>query len=318
MCKKEKKDKKEKKAKKAKSSGAGASAAQCTLKLVEEHKDLLSPLLSAPSRPPAATARPACLPACPPACLPACHACHAYSSPPARRVRLAVSFPPGLLPAERLSNDEETGMRLELRRNTAGNKRHQYELRAETSTMSYSANNYGPQLFPRNEGPKLLIGVHDKRTGVVRLVAAQQLYQMKTLVKQPRLPLDPPAPDPVKLVGAEAGRAMQEGRRALVSELGSAKAHKKQKSQLAKQISPDAVFSSANLTSDLVGLVQVEAPKPLTPQQARPLHPRFNLSATTPTEVYPREGLIPERAWSLLDVTPVGHAGLEPQTSRAP
>ena len=65
-------------------------------------------------------------------------------------------------------------MRLELRRNTAGNKRHQYELRAETSTMSYSANNYGPQLFPRNEGPKLLIGVHDKRTGVVRLVAAQQ------------------------------------------------------------------------------------------------------------------------------------------------
>ena len=65
-------------------------------------------------------------------------------------------------------------MRLELRRNTTGNKRHQYELRAETSTMSYSANNYGPQLFPRNEGPKLLIGVHDKRTGVVRLVAAQQ------------------------------------------------------------------------------------------------------------------------------------------------
>ena len=116
-------------------------------------------------------------------------------------------------------------MRLELRRNTAGNKRHQYELRAETGMMSYSANNYGPQLFPRNEGPKLLIGVHDKRTGVVRLVAAQQLYQMRTLVKNPRLPLDPPAPDPVKLVGAEAGRAMAEGKRALVSELGSAKAH---------------------------------------------------------------------------------------------
>jgi hypothetical protein len=136
-----------------------------------------------------------------------------------------VAFPPGLLPAERLTNDEETGMRLELRRNTAGNKRHQYELRAETGMMSYSANNYGPQLFPRNEGPKLLIGVHDKRTGVVRLVAAQQLYQMRTLVKNPRLPLDPPAPDPVKLVGAEAGRAMAEGKRALVSELGSAKAH---------------------------------------------------------------------------------------------
>ena len=78
MCKKEKKDKKEKKAKKAKSSGAGASAAQCTLKLVEEHKDLLSPLLSTPSRPPAATARPACLPACPPACLPAMPAMPAH------------------------------------------------------------------------------------------------------------------------------------------------------------------------------------------------------------------------------------------------
>jgi len=278
MCNKEKKDKKdkrekkEKRAKKAQSgeagaSGAGASAAKCTLKLVEERKDLLSPVL--------------------------------------------MSFPPGLLPAERLTNDEETGIRLELRRNTASNRRHQYELRAETSTMSYSANNFGAQLFPRNEGPKLLVGVHDKRTGVVRLVPAQHLYQMKTLVKQPRLPLDPPAPE-VQLVGAEAGRAMQEGKRALVSELGSAKAHKKQKSQLAKQISPDAVFSHANLTSDLVGLVQVEAPKQLTPQQARPLHPRFNLSATSPTEVYPREGLIPERAWSVLDVAPLIAAALDP------
>ena len=65
-------------------------------------------------------------------------------------------------------------MRLELKRNTAQLKRHQYELRAETSTMSYTAHNFGPQLFPRNEGPKLLIGVHDKQTGVVRLVAAQR------------------------------------------------------------------------------------------------------------------------------------------------
>ena len=120
MCKKEKKekkDKKEKRAKKAQSgeagaSGAGASAAQCTLKLVEERKDLLSPVLSAPRRllpPPRARL---CLPACPPAC-------HACSPARARRARLAVSFPPGLLPAERLTNDEETGIRLELRRNTA-------------------------------------------------------------------------------------------------------------------------------------------------------------------------------------------------------
>ena len=71
--------------------------------------------------------------------------------------------------------------------------------------MAYSANNLGAQLFPRNEGPKLLIGVHDKRTGVVRLVPAQHLYQMKSLVKQPRLPLDPPAPDPVRLVGVWSG-----------------------------------------------------------------------------------------------------------------
>ena len=123
MCNKEKKDKKdkrekkEKRAKKAQSgeagaSGAGASAAKCTLKLVEERKDLLSPVLSAPRcllPPPRAR-----LIACPPA-LPPDMPAHAR----ARRARLAVSFPPGLLPAERLTNDEETGIRLELRRNTA-------------------------------------------------------------------------------------------------------------------------------------------------------------------------------------------------------
>ncbi len=81
MCKKEKdtkdkREKKEKRAKKAQSgeagaSGAGASAAQCkcTLKLVEERKDLLSPVLSAPRRllPPPRARLSACLPARPPA-----------------------------------------------------------------------------------------------------------------------------------------------------------------------------------------------------------------------------------------------------------
>ena len=117
MCNKEKKDKKdkrekkEKRAKKAQSGEAGASAAQCTLKLVEERKDLLSPVLSAPHLLPPPRAR---LRGCPPDRPPAMPA-HAR----ARRDRLAVSFPPGLLPAERLTNDEETGIRLELRRNTA-------------------------------------------------------------------------------------------------------------------------------------------------------------------------------------------------------
>ena len=80
MCNKEKKDKKdkrekkEKRAKKAQSgeagaSGAGASAAQCTLKLVEERKDLLSPVLSAPRclLPPPRARLSACLPARAPA-----------------------------------------------------------------------------------------------------------------------------------------------------------------------------------------------------------------------------------------------------------
>ena len=82
-----------------------------------------------------------------------------------------------------MSNDGEKKIEVELRRNAAANKRHNYELRAQTDTMSYSGTNYGPQVgpkFPHNKGPKLLVGVHDKRTGVVRLVAAQQ-YQMREL-----------------------------------------------------------------------------------------------------------------------------------------
>jgi len=208
-----------------------------------------------------------------------------------------VAFPPGLLPVQQLSNEEDTGMRVELRRNTAPRKRHQYELRAETDKMSYAGNNFGPQLLPRNKGPRYLVGVHKKGSGTVRLVSAQQLYQMQPAVKQPRLPLEPPEAR-VEVHGAVA-------KRSLVSELGSAKAQKKQKSELAKQISPAAVFNSANLTADLAGLAQIEAPKPLTPQQQRPLHPLFNLAAATPLEAYPREGLVPPRVWEAIDAEPL-------------
>ena len=74
-----------------------------------------------------------------------------------------------------MSNDGEKKIEVELRRNAAANKRHNYELRAQTDTMSYSGTNYGPQVgpqFPRNKGPKLLVGVHDKRTQETGLVNA--------------------------------------------------------------------------------------------------------------------------------------------------
>ena len=208
-----------------------------------------------------------------------------------------MSFPVGLLPVEHLSNDEDTGMRVELRRNSAARKRHHYELRAETSKMSYSATNYGSQPLPRGKGTKWLVGVHHKPSGTVRLVEAQHLYHMAPRVKQPRLPLDPPE--------SREQISNLQAKRNLVNEMGSAKAQKKQKAEMAKQISPDAVFNSANLSADLASLAQVEAPKPKTPQELRPLHPPFNLLAATPEEAYPREGLIPPRVWDALNAGPL-------------
>ena len=128
--------------------------------------------------------------------------------------------------------------------------------------MSYSATNYGSQPLPRGKGTKWLVGVHHKPSGTVRLVEAQHLYHMAPRVKQPRLPLDPP--------GSREQISNLQAKRNLVNEMGSAKAQKKQMAEMAKQISPDAVFNSANLSADLASLAQVEAPKPKTPQELRP------------------------------------------------
>ena len=99
---------------------------------------------------------------------------------------------------------------------------------------------------------------------------------------------------------------------AAAAALGSAKAQKKQKSELAKQLHPEHVFNRDQLSADLAGLERSEAPQPLTPQQARPLHPRFNLAAATPAEAYPRDGLIPPRAWEALDAAPLLASARDP------
>lgn len=217
---------------------------------------------------------------------------------------LLLHFPSGLPPPSALANTpKEGGLKLRLRRNTKKNRTDQRELQAENETMRYHGANFGADGAAARSGGTLLIGVHHRGSDSVQLVPAAAFFQMRPSVKNPQLTLTPPETaaddDP-------AGRAAENyaQKRKLVASLGSAKAFKKQKQQDAAAVNADSVFNAASLSADIAGAAQAAADGAAPERSARelhPLHPPFDLEATTLAGAYPRGGLIPAHVWATLE-----------------
>ena len=212
-------------------------------------------------------------------------------------------FPAGLPPESTLHN-KEGGLRLELLRRSSEKRKAQLELRAETERMQYAGQNHGRESATVRSGGSLLIGVHNKQTGVTKLLPPSALFVMHQSVKEPRISLDAPtAPEESAAYGAQ--------KRQLVSTLGAAKARKKMDQQAQQAVSADAVFNAASLRSDLSKAADASQTEAGSANRSRdeaamhPLHPPFDLSATTVADAYPRSGLIPDHVWGGLDYAAV-------------
>jgi len=200
-----------------------------------------------------------------------------------------MSFPDGGLPEQLAAAPVSL-----LRRAQGG-----MELRAETELMRYRG------ACPRRSvaDGDLVLGVHRRSTGEVQLFGGP-LFAMQPEVKRPRYTLDAPA-------AAADGGILKQG---LISELGSEKARKKQRTMLAKQVRAEAVFNGSGLSNDVsTALSAAPALQGLTPQQERPGHPPFVLGAKTAREAYPVDGIAPPALWAQLDTKLLVAAGKAPQ-----
>lgn len=209
-------------------------------------------------------------------------------------------FPSGLPPTSTLSGHKDGGLKLELMRKTSSKHKQHQELHAETDMMRYSGQNYGKEGHASRASGAVLIGVHDKTTGVTKIVPASSIFVMQPSVKEPRVSFDPPA-------AAEEAITYAAQKRQLVSTLGASKARKKQDQQAAAAVNADAVFNAASLSADIAGAAQAaHAAATASDTQRnehamRPLLPLFDLAATTVAQAYPRSGLIPEHVWQGLE-----------------
>ena len=210
-------------------------------------------------------------------------------------------FPSGLPPAPVLQ--EKDGLKVELLRKTSAKRKQHQELHAETETMRYSGQNYGREGAAAKAGGSLLIGVHNRRTGVTRLLPPSALYVMHQSVKEPQVALGPAAaPD-----AAAAAPTYGAQKRQLISTLGAAKARKRQDQMAAASVSADAVFNAASLSADIGQAAEAAHLAASAPEFARneadlrPLHPPFDMGATSVEAAYPRSGMIPEHVWQGLD-----------------
>lgn len=207
--------------------------------------------------------------------------------------------PPGLQSAEGSSR-----LRLELRRNPSDRKKHQCEAVLQNDTIKYTGVNYGRDGTAAKSAGALLIGVHHKGSGTVKLATAQ-LYVMKPAVKAPKVSLEPPEEFSVTI---GSGAEFNDRKRQLVSQLGAAKARKRQRVADTGAVSSNAVLDASALNADISGAAREAADKPvveLSEQERHPLHPPFELAATSAAHAYPRSGFAPDRVWDSLDYKPL-------------
>jgi hypothetical protein len=216
-----------------------------------------------------------------------------------------LHFASGLPPASALNNaPKEGGLKLRLTKSTsASDKRKAWrEVQAENATVCYDGANYGRDGPPPSVGGTLLIGVHKRGTDYVRLLQPGALFPMRLSVKEPQVPLTPPEPA-APAEGANRAAENYAQKRKLVSTLGAARAVKKQKQLESAAVSAGAVFNSASLGADIAGAAQAAedaAPTERTARELHPLHPPFDLEATTLENAYPRTGIIPSHVWAVL------------------
>jgi hypothetical protein len=212
-----------------------------------------------------------------------------------------MHFPSGLPAASSLHNStKEGGLKISLLQHAK--RKHQHELCVEGPVMQYKGSDYGRDGSAARATGHILIGVHRRGSGTVRLLPASSVFTMQQSIKEPRVTLAPPA---ATERGAEDGYAQK---RRLVAELGAAKAIKRQKALASAAVSADAVFNAASLGADIAGAAEAaveEAPAELSVHELHPLHPPFDLDATTVDAAYPRAGLIPEHVWASLDHAPL-------------
>ena len=211
-------------------------------------------------------------------------------------------FPSGLPASSSLSNDKDGGLKIDMMRKTSAKHKHHMELHAQSERMRYSGQNYGREGSAARAGGTLLVGVHDKTTGLTRVVPASALFVMQQSIKEPRVSFEPPAAtEEMQTYGAQ--------KRQLVSTLGAAKARKRQDQQAAAAVNANAVFNAATLSADIASAADAAHVVAALPEsqrneaEMRPLHPPFDLAATTVAQAYPRSGLIPEYVWLGLDYT---------------
>ena len=207
--------------------------------------------------------------------------------------------PPGLQSAEGSSR-----LRLELRRNPSDRKKHQCEAVLQNDTIKYTGVNYGRDGTAAKSAGAFLIGVHHKGSGTVKLAAAQ-LYVMKPAVKAPKVSLEPPEEFSVTI---SSGAEYNDRKRQLVSQLGAAKARKRQRVADTGAVSSNAVLDALALNADISGAAREAADKPvveLSEIKRHPLHPPFDLAATSAAHAYPRSSFAPDRVWDSLDYKPL-------------
>jgi len=197
-------------------------------------------------------------------------------------------------------------LKLDLKRNPSERKRHQCEAQLENDTMRYAGVNYGRDGSNAKAAGSLLIGVHRKGSGTVQLSSAQ-LFVMRPTVKVPKVSLAPPE----RVAAISSGAEYTERKRQLITQLGAAKAKKKQRANEAGAVSADRVLDADALDADIANAAREAAANPaqeLTQHELHPLHPAFELTATTIAAAYPPTAFASERLWASFDHKPLRSA----------
>jgi len=215
-----------------------------------------------------------------------------------------MTFPAGLPAHKHLERDGEDTLRVRLS-SARGNKHSSnFYLSAETNLVQYDGK--ARKGLPVGE---LVVGIHSKSSGTVRLCQPSQLFVMKQTLRMPITSLETDADVSENITG----------KRDLAQELGSEKSRKKMKASAATYVDVNRIKNRSQLSQDIDAAFESAAPESELQSDAdsRPLLPPFNAEATTARDTYPRDGIIPEKVWNAIDVDELAAAILNPVKMKA-